>query len=100
MFLVFTIYVLFANFIRTLGNLRAFGIILDRIPLFAWAVLIPLLGRFCCIVSSVADPDPNILGHPDSGSRFVSQRYGSGSGSFYYKAKIIRNLDSYCFLTY
>merc|ERR1712107_116886 len=28
------------NFIRTLGNLRVFGIILDRIPLFAWAVLI------------------------------------------------------------
>lgn len=28
------------NFISTLGNLRAFGIILDRIPLFAWAVLI------------------------------------------------------------
>ncbi len=28
------------NFIRTLGNLRAFGIILDRVPLFAWAVLI------------------------------------------------------------
>merc|ERR1711993_43610 len=28
------------NFIRTLGNLRVFGIILDRMPLFAWAVLI------------------------------------------------------------
>ena len=28
------------NFISTLGNLRAFGIILDRIPLFAWSVLI------------------------------------------------------------
>lgn len=28
------------NFIRTLGNLRVFGIFLDRIPLFAWAVLI------------------------------------------------------------
>merc|ERR1712079_353219 len=28
------------NFIRTLGNLRVFGIILDRLPLFAWAVLI------------------------------------------------------------
>jgi len=28
------------NFIRTLGNLRVFGIILDRIPLFAWSVLI------------------------------------------------------------
>ena len=28
------------NFIRTLGNMRTFGIFLDRIPLFAWAVLI------------------------------------------------------------
>merc|ERR1711951_134794 len=28
------------NFIRTLGNLRVFGIILDRMPLFAWSVLI------------------------------------------------------------
>merc|ERR1712237_153948 len=28
------------NFIRTLGYLRVFGILLDRIPLFAWAVLI------------------------------------------------------------
>jgi len=28
------------NFIRTLGNIRTFGIFLDRIPLFAWAVLI------------------------------------------------------------
>lgn len=28
------------NFIRTLGNLRTFGIYLDRMPLFAWAVLV------------------------------------------------------------
>ena len=28
------------NFIRTLGNLRIYGMYLDRIPLFAWAVLI------------------------------------------------------------
>jgi cytochrome c oxidase subunit 1 len=28
------------NFIRTLGNLRVFGIIIERIPLFAWSVLI------------------------------------------------------------
>lgn len=28
------------NFISTLGNLRVFGMLLDRIPLFAWAVLI------------------------------------------------------------
>lgn len=28
------------NFISTVGNLRAFGIVIDRIPLFGWAVLI------------------------------------------------------------
>lgn len=28
------------NFIRTLGNLRAYGISLDTVPLFAWAVFI------------------------------------------------------------
>jgi len=31
------------NFIRTLGNLRTFGIFLDRMPLFAWAVLITVI---------------------------------------------------------
>merc|ERR1712227_413869 len=28
------------NFISTLGNLRVFGILLDRIPLSAWSVLV------------------------------------------------------------
>lgn len=28
------------NFIRTLGNLRAIGLYIDRIPLFAWSVLV------------------------------------------------------------
>lgn len=28
------------NFIRTIGNLRAFIILIDRIPLFAWAVIL------------------------------------------------------------
>lgn len=28
------------NFIRTLANLRSFGILLDRMPLFAWSVLV------------------------------------------------------------
>jgi len=28
------------NFLRTLGNLRTFGILLDRIPLFVWSVLV------------------------------------------------------------
>ncbi len=41
--------------------------------------------------TSVADsdpPDPHVFGPP--GSRSISQRYGSGSGSFYHHAKIIR----------
>lgn len=28
------------NFIRTLGNLRTLGLLYDRMPLFAWSVLI------------------------------------------------------------
>jgi heme/copper-type cytochrome/quinol oxidase subunit 1 len=37
------------NFFRILGNLLAFGIILDQIPLLAWAVLISAV--FCFIVA-------------------------------------------------
>jgi hypothetical protein len=33
-------------------------------------------------------PDPQIFGPPGSGS--INQRYGSGSGSFYHQAKIVR----------
>jgi hypothetical protein len=33
-------------------------------------------------------PDPHVFGPP--GSEFISQRYGSGSGSFYHQAKIVR----------
>merc|ERR1711955_92970 len=33
------------NFIRTLGNLRVFGILIDLIPLFAWAITILLSDR-------------------------------------------------------
>jgi hypothetical protein len=40
--------------------------------------------------SSVGDPEPepHVLGPPGSGS--ISQRYGSGSGSFYHQATIVR----------
>jgi hypothetical protein len=42
---------------------------------------------------SVADPnpdppDPHVFGPPGSGS--ISQRYGSGYGSFYHQTKIVR----------
>jgi hypothetical protein len=45
------------------------------------------------IFNSVADPnsdppDPHDFGPPGSGS--ISQRYGSGSGSFYHHAKVVR----------
>ncbi len=40
------------------------------------------------VQDSVADPDPHVFGPPGSGS--TSQRYGSGSGSFYHHAKIVR----------
>jgi hypothetical protein len=40
--------------------------------------------------TTVADPDqdPHVFGPPGSGS--TSQRYRSGSGSFYHHAKIVR----------
>jgi hypothetical protein len=49
-----------------------------------------------------ADPDlsdPSIFGPLGSRSGFISQRYGSGSGSFCHQAKIVKKLDSYCFVT-
>ncbi len=47
------------------------------------------------IIISVADPDPAppdplVFGPPGSGSGSTSQRYASGSGSFYHHAKIVR----------
>ena len=51
--------------------------------------LVPLMfGQVGSLPSSVVDPDPYVFGLPGSGS--VSQRYGSGSVSFYHKAKIVR----------
>ncbi len=45
--------------------------------------------------TSVADPNPDpsdshVFGLPGSGSGSSSQRYGSGAGSFYHQAKIVR----------
>jgi hypothetical protein len=43
--------------------------------------------------SSVADPDPpdpHVFGPPGSGSGSISQKYGSGSGSFYHQAQKVR----------
>ncbi len=47
----------------------------------------------CYLWSSVADPDPpdpRLFGPPGSGYGSTCQRYGSGSGSFYHHAKIVR----------
>ncbi len=55
------------------------------------------------VYSGVADPDldpdlnpdssdPYIFGPPGSGSGPINQRYGSGSGSFYHQAKIVRKI--------
>jgi hypothetical protein len=60
---------------------------------------------FCRASCSVEDPDPDpsdpfVFGTPGSGSGSISQRYGSGSRSFYHQVKIgKKNLDSYCFAT-
>ena len=46
---------------------------------------------FCRATGSVADPDPSdpyVFGTPGSGFGSISQRYGFGSRSFYYQAKI------------
>jgi hypothetical protein len=42
--------------------------------------------------TSVADPnpDPHVFGPPGSG--FISQRYGSGSGSIYHQAEIVSKI--------
>ncbi len=62
------------------------------------------LKLFLISKTSVADTDPNpsdpyVFGSPGSGSGFVSQRYRSGSGSFYHEVKKISNLYSYCLVT-
>jgi hypothetical protein len=58
-----------------------------------------LICRLCTVLTlsygtnaySVPDPpDPHVFGPPGSGSGSTSQRYGSGSGSFYHLAKIVR----------
>jgi hypothetical protein len=54
--------------------------------------------KYYSAVPCVADPNPHVFGPPGSGS--ISQRYGSGSGSFYHHANIVRKtFDSYYFVT-
>jgi hypothetical protein len=60
-----------------------------------WNGLLLLNKHEVRVSGSVADPnpdpdppDPHVFGPPGSGS--TGQRYGSGSGSFYHHAKIVR----------
>ena len=49
------------------------------------------VGKFMVPASDAdpdSDPDPYVFWPPGSGS--ISTRYGSGSGSFYHQAKIVR----------
>ncbi len=44
------------------------------------------------VESSVSDPNPHDFGPPGFRSGSTSQRYGSGSGSFYHRATILRTV--------
>jgi hypothetical protein len=44
------------------------------------------------LISSVPDPNPDPHVFEPPGSGYIRQRYGSGSGSFYHQAKIVRTL--------
>ncbi len=62
---------------------------------FSTAFVVPCLTTLVSQVgklkSSVADPDPDPPDpHVFGPSGSISQRYGSGSGSFYHHAKIVR----------
>ncbi len=80
--------------------IRFFNLILDapRTYLLAFLNFAIKFDNLQIVKSSVANPDNTyVFGPPGSGS--ISTRYGSGSGSwsFYHHAKIVWNLDSYCF---
>jgi hypothetical protein len=46
--------------------------------------------RSSSVADPVPNPDPYVFRPPESGSGSTSQRYGSGSGSFYHQAKTLR----------
>jgi hypothetical protein len=55
--------------------------------------LIVFLSRVIESIERIADPDPSdpyVFEPPGSGYGSSNQRYGSGSGSFYHQAKIVR----------
>jgi hypothetical protein len=70
-----------------------FHITYPQAPTLSSVLKIYFLLTFCVIIS-VADPDLNpdlyVFGPPGSVSGSIGQRHGSGSGSFYRQAKIVR----------
>ncbi len=60
---------------------QAFSIFAIKCPIYLVIVSIS--------VPDPDPPDPHVFGPPGSGSEFTSQRFGSGSGSFYHQAKIV-----------
>jgi len=74
------------NFIRTLGNLRVFVILIDRMPLFAWAVLITavLLFLFLPVLAGAFEESLLIMNNGQvSGNlpyRFTGHGWGYGGG--------------------
>jgi hypothetical protein len=68
------------------------AIFLSFFPLILSEAILSLI-RIFSVYIGVADPDssdPYVFGPPGSGSGPINQRYGSGSGSFYHQAKIVR----------
>ncbi len=84
----------------TLSNSRVVVLLLRMIlPIitYIWLCSRKQINKFLFLYFSVRDPDPNqdpdppdshVFGPP--GSRSTSQGYGSGSGSFYHQAKIVK----------
>jgi hypothetical protein len=59
------------------------------LSMFFSFLVVPVFGIRIHMFLGLQDPDPLVRG------------YGSGSGSFYHQAKIVKkNLDSYCFVTF
>jgi|688.fasta_scaffold534592_1 hypothetical protein len=71
--------------LRSIAELRAFHGIL-----YTYIIADPGQQVQVWPTPCVADPDPRVFGPSESGPGSKSQRYGSGSGSFYHEAKIVR----------
>jgi hypothetical protein len=79
---------------RYLGYLLSYAQFFNLYSVYAYIFTLRENRAYILILTgSVADPDPpdpHVFGPPGSRSGSTSQRYGSGSGSFYHRAKIVR----------